>query len=75
MIKYLILFMFLMTAGCSYFKNPNDIKVGMYVTNGYCEGYAAAIYPNLGEVTVLNASGNVVFNSVYLNLKDTKEVK
>ena len=64
----------LVLVGCD--KNPNSIKVGMKVTNGYCIGYAATIYPNLGEVTVLNAvCGEVTFNLVSLNLKETTEVK
>ena len=73
--KYTVLISLLMI-GCH--TNPNNIKIGMVVTNGYCQGLVTSIFGGLGEVGIHNAvcaNGTYMVDFITLPLEDCKEVK
>jgi hypothetical protein len=55
-------------------NNPNNIQIGMKVTNGYCTGFVAELWTSEAKVSPANC-GQVSYNYVMIRLKDLKELK
>lgn len=69
--KLLILFTFLLSS-CDW-NYPDRIKVGMFVTNGYCQGQVIHVFST--EARLLNPScGPSTYNYLDIKLDQLKEV-
>lgn len=73
--KLIILLTTLLLTGCSLFRNPKGIKIGMEVTNGYCVGHVIGVYPNLNQASLIdvNCQGFNSSGPLDFPLDDVKE--